>query len=63
MEASGREPEGRGRLQRAELREHRVAHALGCQRDADVVLDEARGRLRVTTASRCRRGGSPRLWP
>ena len=56
MEASGREPVGRGRLQRADLREHRVAHALGRQRDADAVLGEARGRLRVGA-----RGGRPGL--
>ena len=58
MEASGREPKGRGRLQRADLREHRVAHALGRQRDADVVLGEARGRLRVGA-----RGAAPREQP
>ena len=45
--ARGREAEGRGRLRRANLREHRVAHALGGQRDADVLLGEARRRLRV----------------
>ena len=58
MEASGREPKGRGRLQRADLREHRVAHALGGQRDADVLLGEARGRLRVGA-----RGAAPREQP